>query len=70
MRYLCIGEKFAANGKEQIKWHRIGEMFTGKNGKDYCKVYHMAGQLIHVFEDDKGKAKPAVDEFGADMDFK
>lgn len=53
MKYLCVGEAYAKDGKEKMSWKRIGEMFEGKNGKTYIKIYHMPGVLVNVFEADK-----------------
>ena len=59
MKYLCIGEKYQKDGEEKIAFKRIGELFTGKNGKDYAKIYTIPGALIHVFE---AEQKPAVEQ--------
>lgn len=66
MEFLCVGEKYESNGEQKVSWKRIGEAFTGKNGKRYVKLYHMPGTLISVFEDKPKKQEPEFDEFGAD----
>lgn len=53
MKYLCIADKYEKDGKEQISWKRIGELFDGKNGKQYAKLYHMPGTLVHVYEKER-----------------
>ena len=53
MKYLCVGEKYESGGEEKIAWKRLGEIFEGKNGKQYVKLYHMPGTLIHVYEQEK-----------------
>jgi len=69
MKYLCVPEKYESNGEEKVSWKRIGETFVGKNGKQYVKLYHMPGTLIHVYEEKKQESKQAkYDEFGADND--
>jgi hypothetical protein len=55
MKYLCVGEEYEANGEKKVAWKQIGETFTGKNGKEYAKIYHIPNTLIHVFEADKPK---------------
>lgn len=57
MKYLCIAERYESNGEKKVKWYRIGEMFEGKNGKQYAKLYANPSQLIHVFEKKKEEAK-------------
>jgi len=61
-KFLCVGEEYEANGEKKVAWKRIGETFTGKNGKEYVKIYHMPGTLIHVFEDKKKEQAPAADD--------
>lgn len=53
MKYLCIAEEYDSGGEKKLSWKRIGELFDGKNGKQYVKLYHIPGALIHVFEKDK-----------------
>ena len=58
-KYINVGEPYtAADGSEKMSFKRVGELFTGKNGKEYVKFYTMPGVLLHVFEDkpkeDKG----------------
>jgi len=50
MKYLCVGETYESNGEKKVGWKRIGEMFSGKSGKQYVKLYHIPGVLIHVYE--------------------
>lgn len=71
--YLCVGERYEKDGAKKTSWKRIGEIFEGKNGKTYVKIYHMPGTLISVFEDEKpnqskSNSQPGQDEFGADME--
>lgn len=56
-KYLCIGEEYDSNGTPKVYWQRIGEMFTGKNGKEYVKLYHIPGKLIHLFDAEKKEEK-------------
>jgi hypothetical protein len=59
-KFICIGEPYtAANGEEKMSFKRIGEIFTGKNGKEYAKLYTIPGQLLHVFVDEP---QPKKDE--------
>ena len=51
MKNICIRETYTnANGEEKVGWNRIGVLFTGKNGKEYIKLYHIPNTLISVFE--------------------
>lgn len=59
-RYICIGEEYETNGEKKVFWQRIGEIFSGKNGKEYAKLYHIPGKLLHIFEEKK-KANEDVD---------
>lgn len=59
MKILKVGEKYQRNGEERVAFKAIGELFTGKNGKEYAKIYHMPGVLIHVFDEEKKQAAPA-----------
>ena len=61
-QFLCIGEPYESNGEKKVSWHRIGEMWLGKNGKPYAKIYIIPGKLIHVFEDEK-KKETKVEDF-------
>lgn len=71
MAYICVPEKYQKDGEEKVKFNRVGEVFKGKNGKTYAKLYSIPGVLLHVFEQDK-KDEPKAsesgdfDEFGAD----
>ena len=62
MKYLCIGEKYQKDGEEKIAFKRVGELFDGKNGKTYAKIYHIPNTLIHVFEADQKKEDAQSDE--------
>lgn len=53
MKYLCIPEEYEQEGEKKVKWNRIGETFKGRNGKEYVKLYHIPGTLIHAFEPQK-----------------
>ena len=54
MRNICIRESYTnAQGEEKVSWNRIGILFTGKNGKEYMKLYHIPNTLISVFEQKK-----------------
>lgn len=53
MKYLCVGDPYEKDGVKKVSWKRIGELFEGKNGKEYVKLYHMPGTLINVFEAEK-----------------
>lgn len=55
MKYLCIGEEYESNGEKKMSWKRIGETFEAKNGKQYVKLYHIPGVLIHVYEEKKNQ---------------
>jgi hypothetical protein len=59
-QFLCIGEPYESNGEKKVSWHRIGEMFIAKNGKQYVKLYHIPGALINVFEDEKKNASASA----------
>ena len=64
-RFICVGEAYESNGEKKIFWNRIGELFVGKNGKEYCKLYHIPNTLLNVFEDKKKEANTAKQsEFG------
>jgi len=52
-KYLCVGEEYQKDGVTKVGFKRIGELFNGKNGKTYCKLYHMPGTLIHVYDKEK-----------------
>ena len=56
--FLCIGEPYESNGEKKVAWKRIGELFIGKNGKQYAKLYHIPGELINIFEDKPKEASP------------
>jgi hypothetical protein len=56
-KFLCVGEKYEKDGEEKIAWKRIGEIFTGKNEKEYAKLYMHPGMLISVFVDEPQKPK-------------
>ncbi len=58
--FLCVGEPYESNGEKKVAWHRIGEIFLAKNGKQYVKLYHMPGALINVFEDKPKNAAAPV----------
>ncbi len=61
-KLIKVGEKYEKNGEEKVAFKTIGEIFTGRNGKEYAKLYHMPGVLLHVFEDQpKESAAPAGD---------
>jgi len=47
---ICIPEEYERNGEKKVKWNKIGELFTGKNGKTYIKLYMIPNTLCHVFE--------------------
>ncbi len=59
-QFLCIGEPYESNGEKKVSWHRIGEMFIAKNGKQYVKLYHIPGTLINVFEDENGNLRKSA----------
>jgi len=60
-KFICVGEPYKGNdGTDKMSFKRIGELFTGKNGKEYAKIYTIPGQLLHVFED---KPKDAPEDF-------
>ena len=56
-KFICVGEPYESNGEEKMSFKRIGELFTGKNGKEYAKLYTIPGQLLHVFEDKPKETK-------------
>lgn len=60
-RFIKIGEKYEKNGEEKIAFKTLGEIFTGKNGKDYVKWYTLPGQLLHVMEDKPRDQAPAAE---------
>jgi hypothetical protein len=70
MKYLCIGEKYEKGGEEKTSWKRIGEMFEGKSGKSFIKLYHIPNTIVSIFEAEKqeSKSSPKLDAFGADLD--
>lgn len=61
MKFLCIPEEYESNGEKKISWKRIGELFEGKNGKQYAKLYHIPKTLIHVYEQKKQDQTDDVD---------
>ena len=64
MKFLCIGEEYESNGVKKMSWKRIGETFEGKTGKQYVKLYHIPGVLIHVYEEKKKETTA-----GGEIDF-
>lgn len=66
-KYLAVGEPYKSNGEDKVFFNRIGETFTGKNGKQYVKLYTMPGVLIHVFDDVKKQTTVPADS--GDMNF-
>jgi hypothetical protein len=62
-KFICVGEPYESNGEEKMSFKRIGELFTGKNGKEYAKLYTIPGQLLHVFEDKPKEPQPTGEEF-------
>lgn len=61
-RYLKVGEAYEQGGEKKMSYKTIGEMFTGKNGKEYAKLYFMPGVLVCIFEDEKKKESETVPE--------
>lgn len=63
-KFLKVGEQYEVNGEKKTAYKTIGEIFTSKAGKEYCKIYHMPGVLISVFEDkpkEKNELQPDED---------
>ena len=56
-RFIKVGETYEKDGGQKIAFKSIGEVFEGKNGKTYAKLYTMPGVLLHVMED-KPKETP------------
>ena len=46
-------EEYEKDGVKKPDWKRLGDIFEGKNGKTYAKLYTIPGVLLHVFEDKK-----------------
>lgn len=67
-KFICVGERYQGKEGEKTAWNRIGEIFEAKNGKTYCKLYHMPGQLLSIFEDTKQKPKAASNDLEPDSD--
>ena len=65
-KFMCVGEPYEANGEKKVAWKRIGEIFIGKNGKEYAKIYHIPGALINIFEDQPKNAASAPVQEGSD----
>ena len=61
-KFICVGEKYKnlKTDEESIHFFRIGEIFLGKNGKEYAKLYTNPTQLLHIFED---KPKESKEDF-------
>ncbi len=50
---LCIRESYTdKQGNEKTSWPVIGVLFEAK-GKEYVKLHHIPGVLVHVFEPKK-----------------
>ena len=61
-KFIKVPEKYTSkDGEEKVAFKTIGETFTGKNGKEYAKLYFMPGVLLHVFEDQPKESAPAGD---------
>lgn len=58
--FVKVGE-YEKDGQTKPDLKAIGELFTGKNGKEYGKLYSIPGQLLYVYED---KPKPAQQDGG------
>lgn len=56
-KFICTGEPYESGGEEKMSFKRIGEIFVGKNGKEYAKLYTIPGQLLHIFEDKPKESK-------------
>ena len=57
MKYLTIPETYEKNGEKKTSWNRIGILIEGKDGKQYIKLYHLPGTLIHIYEEEKKQQK-------------
>lgn len=66
-RYICTRETYEKDGEEKTSWNRIGEIFESKNGKTYCKLYHIPGVLLSIFEDTKAEKKQATKTLDPDL---
>lgn len=61
-RYICVREDYKnANGEDKATFLRVGEIFTGKNGKDYAKLYHIPKTVLYVFDEKKNDNTGSVD---------
>ena len=61
-RFIKVGETYEKDGEQKIAFKTIGEVFDGKNGKTYAKLYTMPGVLLHVMEDKPKETAPVQDE--------
>ena len=52
-----------SKGEDQVSWNPIGLLIDGKEGKQYVKLNHIPGVLLHCFEIEK-KEKPAENSEG------
>lgn len=62
-KFICTGEPYESGGEEKMSFKRVGEIFTGKNQKEYVKWYTLPGVLLHVFEDKPKETTPKVEDF-------
>lgn len=53
VKKLCIREAYKKDGEEVVSWKELGVLIDGKEGKQYVKLYHMPGTMIHVFSKEK-----------------
>ena len=55
---IVIREDYEVNGEKRVRWNNIGVLFQSKEGKEYCKLHHIPGVLLYVFEqEDKPKGQ-------------
>lgn len=44
---------YEIDGEERVKWYIVGEIFEGKNGKEYVILNQNPKEVYYVFEKDE-----------------
>lgn len=57
MKYLTIPETYEKDGEKKTTWNRVGYIFQAKDGREYVKLYHIPGALIHIYEQKKKESE-------------
>jgi hypothetical protein len=65
---LCVRESYQKDGTEKVSWNKIGVLIDGKEGKQYVKLYHMPGIIVHVFEQKKKEEQKPAESIPGDWD--